>query len=717
MLPLLQMAQSSSRNGRMGGCLDLSASTPGFGSLFHVFSSLARELGRSFVGLGLVGCIAAAIVIQWKERDRRDRTLTWAALVGVGTGVAIWTAAAVAMTVLVGLGYPTEDADRLSTAALVVAVILFGLMAALATIVALRERALRKQNAGIAAVFQSLPVALSLFDSEQRLIMCNSTYRLLNGLCEADARPGTAYSDVSPEHVHREKSVGGQIHMDVSQVWHPLGHAKSSDCGTFTETLHLRDGRTIVRKVGPIAGGGWIEVQEDITALRRSDERMEWLARHDVLTGIANRHQFREQLEQEFARYDPRLGFALHWIDLDCFKGINDTYGHPVGDAFLKSVASRLATSLRAGDLVGRLGGDEFAILQKGAGRKDLAQEFAGRILSTIARPHDALGHRLQANASIGIALAPAHGSNVDQLFANADAALYQAKSGGRGVAKVYEASVANLSATNPLSAELALAVANDELVLHYQPITDLETGQVTSFEALMRWRHPSRGMLPPSEFIALAEETGLIIRMGVWALERACLDCRTWPEDVSVAVNLSAVQIEGGDLYETVRDALVTSGLDPQRLQLEITESDLVRDRARTRGVLRKLSALGVAIALDDFGTRFASFDYLRHFPLSKLKIDRSFVRDLPNDRNCATIVKSITELAHELGMRVVVEGVETAANLCAIHAAGCDAAQGFYFSPPVPARAVARTLSRCKSRLGHADGAAVPTPSDLVA
>jgi len=318
------------------------------------------------------------------------------------------------------------------------------------------------------------------------------------------------------------------------------------------------------------------------------------------------------------------------------------------------------------------------------------------------------LGHCLHTEASIGVALAPHHGQNPEQLFACADMALYRAKSMGRGVHAVYTpGSVDSAAAANPLRAELLEAVERGELVLHYQPIVDLQEGKVSSFEALMRWKHPSRGMIPPSEFIPIAEDTRLIVRMGSWALKQACTDAMDWPEGTKVAVNLSAVQIECCDVYEIVIEALKETGLEPQRLQLEITETVLMRDQARTQEVLRKLHDLGVLITLDDFGTCFATLNYLRSFPFKKIKIDRSFVRDIPEHHDCVAIVKSVADLARELNMRSVAEGVETSASLAAVRAAGYSEAQGFYFSPPVRASGVKRAVKQCTLRLAAAETA----------
>jgi diguanylate cyclase (GGDEF)-like protein len=542
-----------------------------------------------------------------------------------------------------------------------------------------------------------------MFDGEQRLIMCNSAYRALYDLTDELACRGASFSDLVLDYVRRAGGGDDGTRLDSARNWITEHLSKLKLGNEFTETIHLRDGRCIFKRVGPITGGGWVDVQEDVTAVRQSGEKIEWLARHDALTGIANRFQFRERLERQFECYDPRSGFALHWIDLDRFKEINDQYGHQVGDGYLKSVASRLATSLRAGDLVGRLGGDEFAILQLGGGRKDLAEQFAARVLKNISQPHEVLGHKLNAGASIGIALAPEHGLDPDHLFASADTALYCAKSHGRAAAVVYEPGcVEAVSAPNPLKAELQQSVERNELVLHYHPIVDLREQKVSSFEALMRWKHPSRGMIPPSEFIGLAEETGLIVQMGIWALTQACSDAKSWPDSIKVSVNLSAVQIENCDLCEVVTGALEATGLESHRLQLEITETVLMRDRERTRAAMRKLHELGVTIALDDFGTCFASLNYLRSFPFNKIKVDRSFVHDVSEHHESLAIVRSIADLASELNMRSVAEGVETRADLAAVTLAGYDEAQGFYFSLPVPARAVSRTIAQCAAKFG---------------
>lgn len=569
-----------------------------------------------------------------------------------------------------------------------------------------RNERLEELNACFESALNHMGRGLSMFDDEQTLVVCNKAYADIYSLPADLARAGTPFVEILRYHMRR--ATGEEASKETANSWIKDHVARLQQTGYREEIQNLADGRIIRVTYQPLAAGGWVDMQEDITAQRRSDEKIEWLARHDTLTEIPNRFHFRERLEHQFETYDPRQGFALLWLDLDHFKQINDRHGHLVGDGLLKSVAAGLKSTLRAGDVVGRLGGDEFAILQVGVDREDLADNLARRILQNIRRPHEVLGHCLHTEASIGVALAPHHAQTVEQLFACADMALYRSKSMGRGVHSVYKpGSVDSPAAPNPLRAELLEAVERGELVLHYQPIVDLREGKVSSFEALMRWKHPSRGMIPPSEFIPIAEETRLIVRMGSWALKQACTDAMDWPDGAKVAVNLSAVQIECCDIYEIVIEALKETGLEPQRLQLEITETVLMRDQARTQEVLRKLHDLGVLITLDDFGTCFATLNYLRSFPFKKIKIDRSFVRDIPEHHDCVAIVKSVADLARELNMRSVAEGVETAASLAAVRAAGYNEAQGFYFSPPVRASGVKRAVKQCALRLAALDTA----------
>ena len=432
-------------------------------------------------------------------------------------------------------------------------------------------------------------------------------------------------------------------------------------------------------------------------------EKISWLARHDSLTEIANRLHFREALENALQSANPGHGFALHWIDLDRFKEVNDTLGHPVGDALLKSVAKRLVAVVREGDVVARLGGDEFAVLQACGGEPLHAAKLAQRMLRAMTEAHCALGQKVSCGASIGIALAPLHGSNAEDLLKSADLALYSAKSAGRGVIAFFEPGRQQVDATRrQLEVDLRAAVDEKQLELYYQPIVDFKKQSVVGFEALMRWHHPTFGTIAPQDFIPLAEETGAIVEMGAWALRRACSEATRWPAAIRVTVNLSAVQFERGNLYQAVLTALEESGLAPQHLELEITEGVLLRDEAKTHEVLHNLRALGVRISLDDFGTAYASLSYLRSFPFDKIKIDGSFVRDLDlaTRNDCLAIIHAVSGLAQQMQMSTVAEGIETLDHAETVMAAGCNELQGFYFSKPVPAGEVDQVLAECRAK-----------------
>jgi diguanylate cyclase (GGDEF)-like protein len=381
---------------------------------------------------------------------------------------------------------------------------------------------------------------------------------------------------------------------------------------------------------------------------------------------------------------------------------VNDTLGHPSGDALLKSVAKRLRGILREPDVVARLGGDEFAVIQSGVRTETQATKLAKRVLRVIGEPHHVLGRKVSVAASIGIALAPSQGRDADELLKNADLALYRAKASGRRGYAFFQPGLEQTGGDRRgLEADIQLALKERQLELYYQPIVELERKVVTGFEALMRWHHPQLGMIPPNDFIPLAEETGLIVEMGAWALNQACTEAAGWPEHIKVTVNLSAIQFERGDLYQAVADALASSGLSSSRLELEITESLLLRDEAKTHELLHKLRGLGVKIALDDFGTAYASLSYLRSFPFDKIKIDRSFIHDLdmPKRDDCVAIIRAVASLAKQMQMSTVAEGVETLQQLKTVSTAGCEEVQGFYFSQPVPAGEVKAVLEQCCS------------------
>ena len=431
----------------------------------------------------------------------------------------------------------------------------------------------------------------------------------------------------------------------------------------------------------------------DISEARRIREEITHLAHHDALTGLANRAQFQQRLVGTIGSGAP---VAVLLIDLDHFKEVNDTLGHPVGDALLRETANRLRACARPADLIARLGGDEFAlILVDHAGKADI-KALAGSILALANAPHLIDGQSIRVAASVGIALASGAGDDPDEVFKRADIALYVAKARSRGGFRFFEPAMeTGVKERQALRHDLADALARGEFSLAYQPIVDLATNSVCSFEALLRWTHPVRGPVTPDQFIAIAEETGQIVEIGDWVLRTACAEAARWPSSVSVAVNLSTKQFGSGDLIERIDAALSWSGLDPSRLELEITESVLLNDSRANLLTLKRLGAMGIRIALDDFGTGYSSLGYLQRFAFSKIKIDRSFIAGLPANDESQVIVRSVIGLGQSLGMRVTAEGVETAAQLDWIRT-GCDEAQGYLIGRPIAADAIAEVLDR---------------------
>jgi diguanylate cyclase (GGDEF)-like protein len=545
---------------------------------------------------------------------------------------------------------------------------------------------------------------LSMFDAEQRLIVCNRMYREIFDLPERLTRRGTPLADIVRYHVKRETGSDTPEDVEKERNWIEYHVAELARGRSFSDTRHLKNGRIILVTNQPMPQGGWVDLQEDITEKCQAEQKITWLARHDTLTEIANRFHFHETLDSWFQDLQPGDGFALHWIDLDHFKAVNDSLGHPAGDALLKSVAKRLRGILRGPDVVARLGGDEFAIIQSGVTTEVQAAKLAKRVLRAIGELHHVLGRKVSVGASIGIVLAPSQGGDADELLRNADLALYRAKASGRGNYAFFKSELdQKLAQQWSMETDLRSAIAERQLELYYQPIVELQKNEVAGFEALMRWHHPLLGMVSPSTFIPLAEQTGMIVEMGAWALKQACQEAATWPEHIKVTVNLSSVQFEHGDLYKDVQDALSFSGLSPDRLELEVTESVLLRDDANTHKLLHKLRALGVKFALDDFGTAYASLSYLRSFPFDKIKIDRTFIADLdnPKRKDCIAIIHAVAGLAKQMQMSTVAEGVETLDQLKTVTIAGCEEVQGFYFSKPVPAGEVKALLAGCRTRL----------------
>jgi diguanylate cyclase (GGDEF)-like protein len=411
-------------------------------------------------------------------------------------------------------------------------------------------------------------------------------------------------------------------------------------------------------------------------------------------------------MERELARVQRGENLAVLCLDLDHFKSVNDTLGHPVGDSLLKAVAERLRQKVRDTDIVARLGGDEFAIVQIAAEQPRGAIVLADRLIEALSKPFDLTGHQLVIGTSIGIALAPSDGLDTDQLIKNADMALYRAKADGRGVFRFFEPEMdAKMQARRTLEIDLRKALVEGEFELFYQPLVNLQSNEISGFEALLRWNHPTRGLVPPSEFIPIAEEMGLIVPLGEQVLRQACTEAAGWPGDIRVAVNLSPVQFKSKTLALAVTTALASSGLPPQRLELEITESVLLQDNEATLTTLHQLRALGVRISMDDFGTGYSSLSYLRSFPFDKIKIDQSFVQDMSGgEDDSVAIIRAVAGLGRNLGMATTAEGVETQEQLGYLRQEGCSEVHGYLFSRPMPARDVPSLLEKVREDLRSA-------------
>jgi diguanylate cyclase (GGDEF)-like protein len=450
-----------------------------------------------------------------------------------------------------------------------------------------------------------------------------------------------------------------------------------------------------------MADGGTVSTHQDITEQRRSEAKIAHMAHHDALTGLPNRRLLDERLEQAVAHAKRGEIVATHLLDLDYFKNVNDTLGHPVGDKLLRMVADRLRRLVQEGETVARMGGDEFAIVQVQVAQPSDATALAQRVIEAVSEPYEIDGHQVVVGASVGISVSVTDGPSSDLLLRNADLALYRAKSGGRGTLRFFEPEMdAQMQTRRLMESDLRKALVGHEFEVHYQPIVNLQSNEISAFEALIRWQHSERGMVSPAAFIPLAEEIGLIVPIGEWVLRTACSAAARWPDHTKICVNLSPVQFRSRGLVEVVIGALATSGLRPGRLELEITETVLLADTEATLAVLHQLRGLGVRIAMDDFGTGYSSLSYLQTFPFDRIKIDRSFVKGVAEDIGSLNIVRAVAALAKGIGMATTAEGVETQEQLDAVKAEGCTEMQGFLFSRALPSRDIERLfLSKPKA------------------
>ncbi len=552
-----------------------------------------------------------------------------------------------------------------------------------------QQHQLEKQRLDTA--INNMTQGLLMFDASRRLVVANQRYIEMFGVSTDVVKPGCTLPQLL-QHRKETGSFAGDVGEYCSNLYGKLAQGK-----VFQKILDAADGGSIQVSYRPLRRGGWVTTLEDITERRRVEERITHLAHYDALTDLPNRALFHEQLKRELARIVPGEQLAVLYIDIDEFKSVNDTLGHLIGDQLLKSVAVSLGHCVRGTDFVARLGGDEFAIVQTAVKTVDDVTDLATRVLDAIRKPVECLGHQVTTDASIGIALAPQHGADLDQILKNADLAMYAAKSAGRRTYRFFEPEMdARVRARRILEMDLRQAIIDGSFEVYYQPSVSLKDNKIVGCEALLRWRHSERGMISPAEFIPVAEETGLIDELGEWVLTTACAEAATWPDDIKIAVNVSPVQFKSGTLALKIVAALAASGLQASRLELEITEAVLIRDDEAALAILHQLRAIGVRIALDDFGTGYSSLSYLQRFPFDKIKIDRCFVNDIAEPDGSSCIVQAVVNIAAARHMTTTAEGVETQQQFELLRALGCAEMQGYLFSPAKPAAEIRQLFNR---------------------
>jgi diguanylate cyclase (GGDEF)-like protein len=545
------------------------------------------------------------------------------------------------------------------------------------------EASLGQKSRQLDAALNNMSQGLSMFDGQSRLIICNRQYNEIYKLTPEQTKPGTSIQDIVTSRV-----MAGQVPEDSADFI-----AKTSEQISLnrpTCVVHtLQDGRIVSTTHQPMRDGGWVAVHQDITAQKRAEAELAHMARYDSLTGLANRTLFMDRARAAIEKLRTHGSpFAILMLDLDRFKTVNDSLGHAVGDSLLKVVAQRLRNAIPNIETIARLGGDEFAILVSlPNGIKEIATSLADKILAVVTEPYDFESRRFTIETSVGITFAPQDGTNPDALLKNADLALYRAKSlGGNRYCLFEPAMEATARERRELEDDMRKAIARNEFELHYQTIVNAGKLDACGVEALVRWRHPERGLIPPDQFISLAEESGLIVPLGEWILRKACADAVQWPAHLKLAVNMSPAQFKQPGLPGVLKSILEQCALPASRLELEITETVLLDNNEEHVAVLHEIKNLGVSIVLDDFGIGYSSMRYLQMFPFDKIKIDKTFIQSMTSHPDSAAIVCAIAGLGRALDIETAAEGVETTEQLALLRSAGCQLAQGFLFSRPVP-------------------------------
>jgi diguanylate cyclase (GGDEF)-like protein len=552
-----------------------------------------------------------------------------------------------------------------------------------------QEEKLRIRHLQFDTAINNMSQGLCFFDAAHRLIVCNDRYVDMYDLPRDRIGPGTPLAEIVD--LRFEADSFPAMTREEYLNWRNTVAVSSEPTDSIVE---LKNGRTFKIRHRPMPDGGWVATHEDITEQRQSEVKIEYMAHHDALTDLANRVLLNERLEHALGRRIHREEIvAVHHLDLDQFKAVNDSFGHPAGDKLLKIVADRLRGLVRETDTIARMGGDEFVIVQAPVKEPAEATALAEQIIRLMSEPFDLDGHQAVIGASIGIAVGPGDGLRPDRLLRNADLALYRAKGDGRGTFCFFEPAMdLQMQTRRIMEQDLRRALPAGEFELYYQPVVNLASNDISGFEALIRWNHPRQGLVAPATFIPLAEEIGFIVQIGEWVIRQACATAAQWPENLHVAVNISAAQFRSPGLVQVIVGALAATGLHPTRLEIEITETVLLHNKEATLSALHQLRALGIRIAMDDFGTGYSSLTYLQCFPFDKIKIDRSFVKDITENTGSLNIVRAVAALAKGLGMTATAEGVETGEQLDKITSEGCTEMQGFLFSRPLPAQEIER-------------------------